>query len=159
MQKFTEGTSVEKVWTLAWNTRGEDACDITSRDIKEADGYLSLEFSVYPEPTRYTHLGVITIKRLYLKPWKSMRSPKNGDRKRSGPKAEPWDNICIRKELWEQMHQESKHHKYVFKSWRGNLNKKQEQSSMKPKLNKSIKNEKYNSWNEGQNVSDKYRTG
>ena len=32
------------------------------------------------------------------------------------------------------MHQESKHHKYVFKSWRGNLNKKQEQNSMKPKL-------------------------
>ena len=57
------------------------------------------------------------------------------------------------------MHQESKHHKHVFKSWRGNLNKNQEQSSMKPKLNKSIKNEKYNSWNEGQNVSDKYRTG
>lgn len=47
------------------------------------------------------------------------------------------------------MHQESKHHKNIFKNGRGNLNKKQEQSSTKPKLNKSIKDEKYNSWNEG----------
>lgn len=57
------------------------------------------------------------------------------------------------------MHHESKHHKYIFKNGRGNLNKKQEQSSTKPKLSKSIKDEKYNSWNEGQDVSDKYITG
>lgn len=97
MQTFTEGPSVGKGWTLAWHTWGEDACDITGRDVKEADGYLSLECGVHLGPTRYTYLGGITTERLYLKPRKSMGSPKNRDRKRSGPKAEPWDNICIRK--------------------------------------------------------------
>lgn len=68
MQKFPEGTSGEKVWTLVQNTWGDGACDVTIRDFKEAGGSLSLELSVDLGPSRYTHLGVITIKRLYLKP-------------------------------------------------------------------------------------------